>query len=110
DLNTRGRKAMFNMLRKSKNFVGLDVPGLLKLFEIIVQPVALYGSEVWGYYHREGMHKIQTEFIKYILRLRKSTPDYCVFGETGTFPLHISKCVNMYRFWLRLLRKQEHHP
>ena len=44
----QGRRAQFSMLIKARN-LGLPIDIQTKLFESIVCPILLYGSEVWGF-------------------------------------------------------------
>ena len=44
----QGRRAQFSMLIKARN-LDLPIDIQIKLFESIVCPILLYGSEVWGF-------------------------------------------------------------
>ena len=46
-LYQKGCRAMVSLLRKARN-VSLPLDIMLKLFNVIVKPVVLYGAEVWG--------------------------------------------------------------
>ena len=43
----QGRRAQFSMLIKARN-LDLPIDIQIKLFESIVCPILLYGSELWG--------------------------------------------------------------
>ena len=51
----------------------------LKLFDQVIQPVLLYGSEVWGFENTVLLERVQLKFCKYILNVKQSTPDYGVW-------------------------------
>ena len=42
----------------------------------------LYGAEIFGWKEREKMEVIQNKYIKWCLRLERSTPEYIVLEET----------------------------
>ena len=51
----------------------------------MVQPILLYGSEVWGFANLDVLERVVLEFLKIILNMKTSTPNFMVYGETG-FP------------------------
>ena len=44
----QGRRAQFSMLIKARN-LDLPIDIQIKLFESMICPILLYGSEVWGF-------------------------------------------------------------
>ena len=72
----RGKQAKFNLL--------LDI--LLNLFDALVIPILLYGSEIWGYEKMANIDVFYKKFLKNTLRLNQQTTDCMVFGETGRYP------------------------
>ena len=99
----RARKAMFSVLNKSKN-QGVFVDIQVELFDAMIAPVATYGSEVWGYSNLEMFNKLQLRYYKYILKLKKATPNFMVLGEIGKLPLSITIKLNMLKFWFKLAK------
>ena len=84
----------------------LDIQTKLKLFEIMVTPIMLYGAEVLGIYGHDEIDKLQMKFYKCKLGVNKQTPNAAVYGELGRYPLtHIAKerCVN---YWLKIMSHQ----
>ena len=65
----------------------------LKLFDNMILPILTYGSEIWGFGDLTTIEKVQTDCLKRILNVRKSTPHLMVYGELGRFlvSLHIKK-------------------
>ena len=76
----QGHRAQFSMLIKARN---LDIQ--IKLFESIICPILLYGSEVWGF-QKINMLEIFYRFKKN-LKLRPSTPNCMIYGEVVKLPL-----------------------
>ena len=82
----QGRRAQFSMLIKARN-LDLPIDIQIKLFESIVCPILLYGSEVWGFQKIDMLEIFYRNFFKTILKLRPSTPNCMIYGEVGKLPL-----------------------
>ena len=100
-LKDQARRAMMALLRKSRQ-LQLPISCQLELFNSLVLPVLTYGCEVWGNSCIDIAESLHLEFCKYILRLKKSTPNCFIYGETGHFPLYIHIYSRMVKFWHRL--------
>jgi len=96
-------KAMFSVIKKSRR-LHLDFDTQLHLFDSMVVPIMLYGSEVWGYSDLKLLGKLQIKFCKIILNVKKSTPNNMVLGELGTFPLELAVHTRMVTFWCKLIQ------
>ena len=61
----------------------------LSIFDTIVRPIMLYGSEVWGFEKNDILDKLGQHLkkIQMILCLNKSTPNVMVYGESGRHPI-----------------------
>ena len=69
--------------------IEFDIKTKLALFDSMVVPILLYGAEVWGVYNIKEVDKLHLRFCKYILGVKKQTPNAAVYGELGRFPLSI---------------------
>ena len=71
---SQGRKAMFNIQKKLSNFG--DVPPKLKLhiYESMIQPILLYGSDIWGYNKNATgpADKVMLQYLRCIMRVNLS--------------------------------------
>ena len=67
----------------------VDVKTKLALFDSLVVPIILYGSEVWGIYSTPEIDNIHLRFCKSILGVKQQTPNAAVFGKLGRFLLAI---------------------
>ena len=76
-----GRRAQFAMLIKARN-LDLPIDIQIKVFESIVCPILLYGSEVWGF-QKIDMEIFYRFFSQKYLKLRPSTPTCMIYGEVG---------------------------
>ena len=59
----QARKAMFSLMRKL--FLPTDIQ--LHLFESMIVPILLYGSEVWGCENVDIINQFQLKFCKMLL-------------------------------------------
>ena len=102
ELEKSATKAMFALL---SNYVAnsLDVDTVFKLFDACVAPIFMYACEVWGFTSLDVIERLHVKFIKYILKLNKSTPAAMVYGDTGRYPCYIDINVRMVSFWHKLL-------
>ena len=98
---TIANRAMFSLLKKCRNlFLPIDIQ--IELFQKCINPVLLYGCEVWGYQDVSKCTKLQLKFLKIILGLKSSTPTCMVLGEVGAYPIEIDIKCRMLGFWYRL--------
>lgn len=95
-------KAMY-LLRKRIVNLHLPIDCQLKLFDQTIVPILLYGSEVISFEKMHLIEKIHLDFLKGILKMKKSTPHIMVYGEFGRFPLEIAAKVRMIKYWSKTL-------
>jgi hypothetical protein len=97
------KQAMYEVLKRGRTH-NLSVECQLELFDNMVKPILLYGSEIWGYSKNiDCLQKIQLRFCKLLLKLKSSTPNYMIYRELGRFPIEIDIKIRMVSFWARLL-------
>ena len=106
-LKTQACRAMFSVLKKARK-LSLSVDVQLHLFDSIVLPVALYGSEVWGFKNVEIIEKLHLQFCKMILGVKKCTPSCMVLGDLGRLPIKYQVDVKMLCFWYKVAHSNEH--
>ena len=99
------RCSLFSIYKRIRNQpIPIDLH--LKLFDSIVEPILLYGSEVWGFENTIDIEWIHLQFCINILHLRKGTPNYMVYGELGRLPVSINIKMRMVGFWNRLVSNE----
>ena len=101
-LSTQAKKAMHLLYVRIQNLC-LPVDCQLLLFDQTIAPILQYGCEIWGFSSLAIIEKIYTEFLRYILKLKKSTPLVMLHGETGTVPLSLSVKIRTVCFWSKLI-------
>lgn len=102
-LACNAKKAMYSLLGKITYFqIPIDLQ--LQLFDSLVSSVLLYSCEIWGYENVNIVESVHLDFCKRILKLKKGTPNYMVYGELGRFPLRIQIKLRMYNFWCSIVQ------
>ena len=94
---------MYSLIRNI-NRLSLPVDLQIEMFNKTIKPILLYGSEIWGFGNNDVLERVQLKFLKYVLKLKRSTPNYMVYGETGCTPLSIDIDEIMISFWCRLTK------
>ena len=103
----QGCRAQFSMLIKARN-LDLPIDIQTKLFESIVCPILLYGSEVWGFQKIDMLEILYINFFQKIIKLRPSTPNCMIYGEVGKLQLQVSVDKQLIAYWFRVLNKDVH--
>ena len=95
---------------------------VLRIFDALVKPIALYNCEVWTGFKscyqkkkNEEMFEITfkgqnefdktfTRFSKFVLGVHSKTSNFAVFSELGQYSLIISAIVSCIDFWLHVMQ------
>ena len=93
-LKEKAWKALHAIKRKCYNFQ-IPVKIWLKIFDSVIQPIALYSNEVWGpLSHQSYTHldkyptkSFHAEFCRFILHVHRNTPTNACRAELGRYPL-----------------------
>ena len=111
-LNSKALKAQFSL---KQTFYNGNPKVLLKLYDSLIKPISLYGSEVWAQdilkWNECSMDQILLNesylfdktfmrLCKHSLKVNKSCSNLPVRGELGVYPLIIQVCISMLKFWL----------
>ena len=75
-----------------------------QLYNSIVTPTALYGSQIWSLRYLESMEQLQHTFIKRALGISRLAPSYLLGLETGMQPLACRIIKLTFRFVIKLLK------
>ena len=98
---------MYSLIQKGRR-LNLPTDIMLKLFDSCVEPILLYGCEVWGYENVDILEKVHTKFCKFIFGVSKYSHNMPVYGELGRYPLSIKIKQRMVRYWTRILKSSEY--
>ena len=91
------------VIKSKKEKFNLPIDIVLDLFDKMILPILLYGSEIWGFENLESIEIFYRKFLKYILKVNSQTTDEMVYGETGRTPLHVSIKTRMVCFWHKII-------
>ena len=105
-LKEQATKAMYSVLKKGRQN-NLSIECQLDLFDKMVLPILIYGSEIWGFENIDILERVHLQFCKMILHLKQSTPNFIVYAELGRYPITVSVKLRMINFWSRLLNGKE---
>ena len=103
---------MFQTIQYFKKSIGLNNPcGLLeKLFDTLVVPVILYGSEIWGLEtslnDSEPFEYMHMKFIKEILGVHYKATNAACRAELGRLPLKSKVQTAAINFWEHIITSQ----
>ena len=81
----------------------LSVKSQYDLFDKIVKPILLYGCEIWGFSNTDIIEKVHLKFCKLLLNLKKSTPNFMIYGELGIYPMSLYIQLRMVNFWSKMV-------
>ena len=107
------KKKLVDQAQRSLHFIyktirneSISVDLQLKLFDSMIEPILLYGSEVWGYENLKILEQIHLKSCKRILKVRNTTLNFIVYGELGRFPLEIRVKLRMISYWCKLVNNE----
>ena len=88
-LSEQARKAMFKIINIEKQCYGLPPQTSWLLFDKLIKPVLLYGSEIWGSQSNYYIEKMQLNYCQLLLCVKSSANTSAVLGECGRYLLEI---------------------
>ena len=108
------RKAIAQQAQKALHLLYSRISSLqlpidlqLRLFDCTVLPIMTYACEVWGHENLQILERIHLSFLKRSLKLKKSTPSFMVYAETGRYPIDITVKSRMISFWEKIVTGKE---
>ena len=102
----QAKKATFSLLTKAKK-LNLSDDVFVELFERVVIPVLLYGSEIWGFEDPKQLQVMYNKEMRKYLRLHKTTPMCMIMGELGLKDISEYIDNRMLNFWYNLANGDE---
>ena len=96
-LCNQARRAMFG-LKNKLNSLGTIPPRVsLYIFETLIRPILLYGSDVWGISscNNDAIDKVFYQFIRCILQVKATTSNVMVISESGQLPPSVFSHINV---------------
>ena len=70
----------------------------MRIFDALVESIMMYGVEIWGWRGWEEVEKIQDTYIKWVMKLDKTTSRHILHEETGRYKIEVKaeKCAVKY--------------
>ena len=99
----KARLAMYSLRRTFKE-KHIPIDCQIDIFEKTIEPILLYGAEIWGFENTTLIEQYYLKTIKQILGLRKSTPNYMIYGEIGKYPITAKIKMRMIKYTIRLTK------
>jgi len=109
---TAGSKALHGARRRAAELGIQDPLTLIRLFDVMVNPVLSYGAELWGPHFMlnssNPCDRVHLSFLRQLLGVRQSTPSVVVLAETGRLPLAFTWVRRVARFWNAIMSGPTH--
>ena len=83
-LTEQAQKALFTFRKYLHRFVNISPEHVLELFDKLIKPILLYGSEIWGVVKRPSIERVHTLFMKSCLGVKVFTQNDFVYCELGS--------------------------
>ena len=99
ELTLKATRAYAAMYQALNIYEGANPRTILKIFDTMISPIYMYGSEVWAPYILRGnlkqimsninskMEKLQTRVCKNILGMKRNVTNLACCLEVGRFPI-----------------------
>ena len=105
ELKKASLKALSKLRKEMGNHFSENIKLTIKLFDALISPILMYGSEIWGI---DCNGKLDTDpkegglnkFLKWLLGVNKYCNNNACGAETGRFPLRIKAQCITFKFWL----------
>ncbi|XP_056588353.1 uncharacterized protein LOC130408891 [Triplophysa dalaica] len=108
ELKEKAQRAFYAIKRSIK--IDITIQIWLKLFKAVIEPIVLYGSEVWGpsikfdflNWEKHPIEILHLDFCKRILKVQRKTPNNGCRAELGQYPLLLNIQKRAVIFWKHL--------
>ena len=109
DMSFRAKKDIVNIFRLFWSLSEKSPAIFFKLLDVQIQPMLMYGAEVWGLAtDLTVIERVHLFALKRFLGVSSRTSNDLVYGETGRYPLFVNIYVKVLRYWLKLLEMDPH--
>ena len=96
---------VLNSIRRMLNAIdSLSFSVAVKIFDIKVKPILLYGSEIWGTQYFDTLENVQIKFFKMFLGVGRTTENCFILREIGRYPLWVDTRYRAVKYWCKLLQ------
>ena len=87
-LCSQARKAIFGLKHRLKSLGALPPRVLMHMYETLIRPILVYGSDVWGSQPQGtlAVDKVLFWYMRCILQVKSTTSNIMVVGKVVKFP------------------------
>ena len=103
-LASQARRSIISMIKLQSSVGYFNYTEIFKLFDTMIKPVLIYGSEIWGFEISDIIENVQDNFCKRFLKLPQNTFHEIARGECGRYPLYVDYYCRCIRYWIKLTR------
>jgi hypothetical protein len=105
-------KALHRLKTDMGKFFRTDVDLTIKLFNTLIKPILLYGSEVWGAVSKPNMNvdpieAVHVKFCKMLLGVGTKATNNACRAELGLFPIRTETTLRSIQAWTRYMNSVE---
>ena len=75
----------------------------VNLFDCLVSSVLGYAGEVWGFHGAPDIERLQKQFCRSILGVKKSTNLAALYSELGRKPLIVLRKLRILKYWRKVI-------
>ena len=104
DISRRAKAACIHISKSLRKLTVVTPDLFCKIFDAQIQPILLYGAEVWGLNNCKQVETVHLFSMKWFLGVSVRSPNAMVYGDMGRYPLHINTKLRAVKYWLKLLR------
>ena len=106
-IRNKARKAAFGLKHKLKSLGSIPPRTSFYLFETLIRPILLYGSDFWGINspNNDAIDKVFYQYVRCVLKVKATTSNVMVIGESGQLPPSVFSHISVlsYMGWLQTL-------
>ena len=121
-LYTKANRALFSLRSSLGSLPSIPVKTYIRLFDTMIKPILMYGSEVWGAYMFEPntsayyivtmlkdvnilMEKLHSKICKQILMVNRKASNYAVRYELGRYPFIVDIICSVFKYYVNIVNR-----
>ena len=109
DVASKAKRALLYVIQRLRQHNNSSVHVFLKIFDVQIQPIMQYGSEIWGLDKAANeCEKLHLYALKKFLNVDIKTPNDLVYKEMCRYPITINSTINCIRYWIKLVQMENH--
>ena len=97
-------RAVFAIISAMKECREMSVSLAVELFDKIISPILLYGSEIWGTRYAGSIAYVHRKLCKYVLNVSINASNAAVLRELGRRPLRVQYNFRCVKYWLTIVQ------